>query len=137
MRRSWLQKWLMEHDTKTDKKSKTTGTLPKSFYTPIDNGSENLFAATPSALYGGVLLAAAVAYLILQQAIIAAQGLDSPLQVAIGRDWKGKISPVVYLCEIVSTFLWPWVAQVLYVAAALMWLVPDRRIEKTLHADGT
>jgi len=98
---------------------------------------ENHFAATPSALYGGVLLAAAFAYLILQQAIIAAHGPDSPLQAAIGRDWKGKISPVVYLCGIVSTFLWPWVAQVLYVAAALMWLVPDRRIEKTLHADGT
>ncbi len=98
---------------------------------------ENHFAAAPSALYGGVLLAAAVAYLILQRAIIAVQGPDSPLQFAIGRDWKGKISPVVYLCGIVSTFLWPWVAQVLYVAAALMWLVPDRRIEKTLHADGT
>ena len=60
---------------------------------------ENHFAAAPSALYGGVLLAAAVAYLILQQAIIAAHGPDSPLQAAIGRDWKGKISPVVYLCR--------------------------------------
>ena len=98
---------------------------------------ENHFAAAPSALYGVVLLMAAVAYWILQQLIIASQGPDSPLQAAIGRDWKGKISPVVYLCGIVSTFLWPWVAQVLYVAGALMWLVPDRRIEKTLHADGT
>jgi len=98
---------------------------------------ENHFAAAPSALYGGVLLAAAVAYLILQRAISAIQGPDSPLQAAIGRDWKGKISPVGYLCGIVSTFLWPWVAQVLYVAVALMWLAPDRRIEKTLQADGT
>src|SRR5947207_4526092 len=59
---------------------------------------ENHFSAAPSALYGGVLLAAAVAYLILQRALIAVQGPDSPLQAAIGRDWKGKISPVGYLC---------------------------------------
>jgi uncharacterized membrane protein len=98
---------------------------------------ENHFAAAPSALYGVVLLMAAVAYLKLQQLIIASQGPDSILKKAIGGDWKGKISPVVYLCGIVSTFLWPWVAQVLYVAVALMWLVPDRRIEKTLHSDGT
>jgi uncharacterized membrane protein len=98
---------------------------------------ENHFAAVPSALYGVVLLMAAVAYLKLQQLIIASQGPDSILKKAIGGDWKGKISPVVYLCGIVSTFLWPWVAQVLYVGVALMWLVPDRRIEKTLHSDGT
>jgi uncharacterized membrane protein len=98
---------------------------------------ENHFAAAPSALYGVVLLMAAVAYLKLQQLIIASQGPDSILKKAIGGDWKGKISPVVYLCGIVSTFLWPWVAQVLYVPVALMWLVPDRRIEKTLHSDGT
>jgi uncharacterized membrane protein len=98
---------------------------------------ENHFAAAPSALYGVVLLMAAVAYLKLQQLIIASQGPDSILKKAIGGDWKGKISPVVYLCGIVSTFLWPWVAQVLYVGVALMWLVPDRRIEKTLHSDGT
>jgi uncharacterized membrane protein len=98
---------------------------------------ENHFAAVPSALYGVVLLMAAVAYLKLQQLIIASQGPDSILKKAIGGDWKGKISPVVYLCGIVSTFLWPWVAQVLYVPVALMWLVPDRRIEKTLHSDGT
>jgi uncharacterized membrane protein len=98
---------------------------------------ENHFAAAPSALYGVVLLMAALAYWILQQLIIASQGPDSILKKAIGGDWKGKISLVVYLCGIVSTFLWPWVAQVLYVAGALMWLVPDRRIEKTLHADGT
>jgi uncharacterized membrane protein len=96
---------------------------------------ENHFAAVPSALYGGVLLAAAIAYLILQQAIIASQGPESALKGAIGRDWKGKLSPVLYACGIVSTLLWPWVAQALYVAVALMWLVPDRRIEKSLHGD--
>jgi uncharacterized membrane protein len=94
---------------------------------------ENHFAAVPSALYGGVLLAAAIAYWILQQTIIAAQGHGSPLKAAIGRDWKGKLSPVVYVLGIISTFFWAWVAQALYVAVALVWLVPDRRIERTLR----
>ena len=94
---------------------------------------ENHYAAAPSALYGGVLLAAAIAYWILQQTIIAAQGSESPLKVAIGSDWKGKLSPVLYLLGIASTLHWPWVAQALYVAVALMWLVPDRRIERALH----
>lgn len=97
---------------------------------------ENHFASAPSALYGGVLLAAAVAYWILQQSIIASQGSNSPLKAAIGRDWKGKLSPFLYLCGIASTMLWSWVAQALYVAVALMWLVPDRRIERSLHGDG-
>ena len=96
---------------------------------------ENHFAPVPSALYGGVLLAAAFAYLILQQTIIASQGSESPLKAAIGGDWKGKLSPVLYLCAIISTFLWLWVAQALYVVAAILWLVPDRRIEKSLHGD--
>ena len=94
---------------------------------------ENHFAAVPTALYGGVLLAAAIAYFILQQTIIASQGPGSPLKAAIGHDWKGKLSPVLYMCGIVSTLLGSWVAQVLYVAVALMWLVPDRRIEKAFH----
>jgi uncharacterized membrane protein len=96
---------------------------------------ENHFAALPTALYGGVLLAAAIAYLILQQTIIAAQGPESPLKAAIGGDWKGKLSPVLYMLGIISTFLWSWVAQTLYVIVALMWLVPDRRIEKSLYHD--
>jgi uncharacterized membrane protein len=96
---------------------------------------ENHFAPVPSALYGDVLLAAAFAYLILQQTIIASQGSESPLKAAIGGDWKGKLSPVLYLCAIISTFLWLWVAQALYVVAAILWLVPDRRIEKSLHGD--
>jgi uncharacterized membrane protein len=93
---------------------------------------ENHFAATPSALYGVVLLGAAVAYFILQQTIIRSQGKDSVLRAAVGRDWKGKVSPVCYLLGIASTFVVPWVAEVLYVIVALMWLVPDRRIERTL-----
>ena len=94
---------------------------------------ENHFAAIPSALYGAVLLAAALAYWILQQRIIAIQGADSQLKTLVGRDWKGKLSPLIYLCGIVATFWWPWVALVLYVAAAATWLVPDRRIERSIQ----
>jgi uncharacterized membrane protein len=97
---------------------------------------ENHFAAAPSALYGGVLLSAAIAYWILQQAIIASQGPNSPLKAAIGGDWKGKLSPILYLGGIISTLMWSWVAQAIYVAVALMWLVPDRRVERALHSDG-
>jgi uncharacterized membrane protein len=92
---------------------------------------ENHFGAVPTALYGGVLLAAAIAYWILQQTIIASQGPESPLKGAIGSDWKGKLSPVLYLLGIGSTFMWTRAAQLLYVLVALMWLVPDRRIEKS------
>jgi uncharacterized membrane protein len=97
---------------------------------------ENHFAALPTALYGGVLLAAAIAYFILQQTIIAAQGPASQLKAAIGSDWKGKLSPLVYVAGIVSTLWWPQLAQALYVAIALLWLVPDRRIERSLRPDG-
>ena len=96
---------------------------------------ENHFAAVPSALYGGVLLAAAIAYWILQQTIIASQGPASALRAAVGRDWKGKLSPVLYVCGIASSLFWSGVGQALYVAVALMWLVPDRRIERALHGD--
>ncbi len=94
---------------------------------------ENHFAALPSAIYGAVLLAAAIAYWILQQAIIAAQGPGSVLERAVGSDWKGKLSPVLYACAIVSTFFAPWIAQAIYIAVAVLWLVPDRRIERTLQ----
>jgi uncharacterized membrane protein len=93
---------------------------------------ENHFAAMPSALYGVVLLMAAIAYWILQQLIIASQGSDSLLQKAIGRDWKGKASPILYLLAIVAAFWSHWISQALYVLVALMWLVPDRRIEHVL-----
>jgi len=97
---------------------------------------ENHFAAVPSALYGAVLLAAAIAYFVLQQTIIAAEGADSPLRQAVGRDWKGKLSPIAYFLGIGSTFVRPWVAEALYVAVALVWLIPDRRIERSLTAHG-
>jgi uncharacterized membrane protein len=98
---------------------------------------ENHLAAVPAALYGAVLLAAAVAYWILQQTIIAAQGPASRLKAAIGGDWKGKLSPALYALGIASAFWWPSVALAVYVFVALLWLVPDRRIERSLHADGT
>ena len=94
---------------------------------------ENHFAPLPSALYGAVLLAAAVAYWLLQQCIIAAQGTQSPLKRAVGHDWKGKLSPLFYIFGMASTFFVPWVAQAFYVFVAILWLVPDRRIERTLQ----
>lgn len=96
---------------------------------------ENDFAPLPSALYGLVLFMAGLAYLFLQQAIIASQGKGSALKRAIGNDWKGKLSAVLYLSAIVSSLYVLWVAQIIYVAVALLWLVPDRRIEK-LFQDG-
>jgi uncharacterized membrane protein len=96
---------------------------------------ENHFAPFPSALYGVVLLAAAIAYWLLQQAIIADQGEHSILGQAIGRDWKGKLSPVLYFVGILLTLVASWAAQAMYVAAALLWLVPDRRIERALRHD--
>ena len=93
---------------------------------------ENHFASAPSAFYGVVLLMAAVAYWILQQLIIASQGPDSLLKKAVGSDWKGKVSPLIYLVAIPTAFWAPWVSEGLYVLVALVWLVPDRRIEKAL-----
>jgi uncharacterized membrane protein len=93
---------------------------------------ENHLAAQPSALYGVVLLMAAVAYWLLQTAIIGSQGPDSVLKKAVRGDWKGKVSPVLYLLGIVAAFRAAWMAQVLYLLAALLWLVPDRRIERVL-----
>jgi len=93
---------------------------------------ENEFAPMPSAVYGFVLVMAGVAYLLLERAIIAADGPGSVLRLAVGKDWKGKVSPVFYVAAIVSTFWWQWVAQALYVLVALLWLIPDRRIERAL-----
>ncbi len=98
---------------------------------------ENHFAALPSALYGVVLLMAAGAYLLLQQTIIAAQGPDSVLKRAVGGDWKGKLSPVFYIVAIVATIWSPWISAALYVAVALIWLIPDRRIERALQTNET
>ncbi len=92
----------------------------------------NHFASAPSAFYGAVLLMAAIAYWILQQLIIASQGPDSLLKKAVGSDWKGKVSPLIYLMAIPTAFWAHWISQGLYVLVALVWLVPDRRIEKAL-----
>ncbi len=94
---------------------------------------ENHLAATPTAIYGFVLLMAAVAYYILQRTIMAQQGNDSLLAVAVGSDCKGKLSPVLYLAAIPLAFVSPWLASGLYVFVALLWLVPDRRIERVLN----
>ena len=96
---------------------------------------ENHFGAVPAALYGVVLLMAAIAYYILQQLIIAVQGRDSLLKKAVGGDWKGKLSPVIYTLAIPLAFWSKWISLGLYVLAALIWLVPDRRIEHVLASE--
>jgi uncharacterized membrane protein len=93
---------------------------------------ENHFTVVPTALYGVVLLMAAIAYYLLEQAIIRSQGPDSILKKAVGRDWKGKLSPVLYVVAIVATLWTPWIAEVIFVTVALIWLIPDRRIENVL-----
>ena len=93
---------------------------------------ENHFTALPSALYGFVLLMAAMAYWWLQQLIIRAHGRDSLLARAVGGDWKGKLSPLLYASGIVLSFVATPVALGIYVLVALMWLVPDKRIERVL-----
>jgi uncharacterized membrane protein len=97
---------------------------------------ENHLSATPTAVYGFVLLMAAIAYYILQRAIIAHQGRDSLLASAIGTDWKGKLSPVLYFIAIPLAFVCVWLANGLYAFVALLWLVPDRRIERVLAKHG-
>jgi len=97
---------------------------------------ENHLASTPTAAYGFVLLMAAIAYWILQRAIIARQGRESLLASAIGSDWKGKLSPALYLAAIPLSFLSPWIANSLYVLVAALWFIPDRRIERVLVQRG-
>jgi len=97
---------------------------------------ENHFAPIPSALYGAILLMAALAYWVLQQTLIASEGKVSVLKTAVGRDWKGRLSPLFYVAGILSTFWVQWVAQVIYVTVALLWLIPDRRIEHVLQHKG-
>ena len=96
---------------------------------------ESHLAPGPTAIYGVILLLAAIAYLLLQHAILRQEGPDSTLAVAVGRDWKGKTSPLIYAIAIAVALLQPWMAGALYVVGALIWLVPDRRIErKVSHA---
>jgi uncharacterized membrane protein len=96
---------------------------------------ENHFTAPPTALYGVVLLMAAIAYYVLQQTLIRAQGNDSILKKAVGRDWKAKLSLVLYLVAIVATLRSTAVAQSIFVVVALIWLIPDRRIKHVLEHD--
>ncbi len=94
---------------------------------------ENHFAPLPTAAYGVVLLMSGIAYYILARRIIIAEGKQSLLAAAIGSDVKGKISPVLYLIAIPLAFVSQWIAGGLYVLVALMWLIPDRRIERVVH----
>jgi uncharacterized membrane protein len=94
---------------------------------------ENHLAVIPTAIYGFVLLMAAIAYYILERAIIANEGRDSLLAQAVGKDWKGKFSSLLYLVAIPLAFASPWIAGALYVFAALLWLIPDPRIERRLE----
>jgi uncharacterized membrane protein len=93
---------------------------------------ENHFSALPSAFYGGVLMMAGVAYWILARAIIATEGRESLLATAIGKDRKGVLSVVLYAVAIPLAFVQQWLAQAIYVSVALMWLVPDKRIERVM-----
>ena len=98
---------------------------------------ENHFASNPTVAYGVVLLMAAVAYVVLQNVIIAAEGPNSVLKQALGRDWKGKASLFLYCVAIGASFWSPWLSQGIYVLVALMWLVPDRRIERAISRKET
>jgi len=93
---------------------------------------ENHFAPMPSAIYGVALLMAALSWWILQRTIMRVQGENGVLRRALGTDWKGKLSPLLYLIGVVASFCVTGLAQALYLLAALIWLVPDRRIEKAL-----
>jgi uncharacterized membrane protein len=93
---------------------------------------ENHFAATPTAVYGFGALMAAIAYYILQRTIIGNEGPESTLARAVGTDWKGKLSPVAYLLAIPAAFVHQGISQAIYVLVAIVWLVPDRRIEKVV-----
>ena len=94
---------------------------------------ENHLAAIPTAIYGFVLLMAAIAYYLLECTIIAREGRQSLLARAIGKDWKGKLSPALYLAAIPLAFVSSWIASAVYVFVALLWLIPDRRIEQELE----
>jgi uncharacterized membrane protein len=96
--------------------------------------AQALDAALPTALYGGILLMAGVGWLTLQRALVRRNGHDSALARAIGSDWKGKASAALYALAIALAFVRAWIADALYVLVALLWLVPDRRIERIVHA---
>jgi len=95
---------------------------------------ENHFARWPVVLYGAVLIMNGISYTILCNLLIRAAGPGSPLAIALGRDWKGKLSVVIYAIAIPLAFVNPWLGIGLYIAVAVMWFIPDRRIEKTVSA---
>ena len=95
---------------------------------------ENHFAAAPASVYGVVLFMASIAYLILETQIVAQQGPGSTLREAIGNEAKGKVSSLLYLTAIALAFVNQWIAMAIYTFVALMWLVPDRRIERNIHS---
>ncbi len=105
--------------------------------TPFATGwmGENHFAEIPTAVYGFILLMSAIAYFILQTTIIKSQGKHSLLAKALGRDLKGKASPILYLIAIVSVFINPKISQGIYFLVALIWFIPDKRIEKMFFDD--
>jgi uncharacterized membrane protein len=96
---------------------------------------ENHFVATPSAVYGCVLFMAAMAYQLLEYTIVASEGRQSLLARAIGKDWKGKLSTVLILAAIALAFVNSWISCALYFFVALVWLIPDRRIERELKRE--
>lgn len=96
---------------------------------------QNHFAPLPTAAYGVVLFMAAIAYTILQNAIVAEHGPHSRLASAVGRDGKGKLSLALYVAAIALAFVNQWISDAIYVGVVLIWLIPDRRIESRLHAD--
>ena len=94
---------------------------------------ENHFAPLPMAFYGAVLLLSGLAYFILQTCIVAEQGRDSKLAASLGKDWKGKLAPVLYVIGIGASFFQPWIGAVIYVGVALMWLIPDQRVARVIQ----
>ncbi|HEU5072437.1 MAG TPA: TMEM175 family protein [Verrucomicrobiae bacterium] len=95
----------------------------------------NHLAPIPTALYGAVMLQAAIAYYILQNTIVAELGRDSKLAVAMGRDFKGKLSPILYALAVGLAFVNPILSAIIYILVALIWFIPDRRIERVVHED--
>ncbi|MEZ4902821.1 MAG: TMEM175 family protein [Spirosomataceae bacterium] len=98
---------------------------------------ENHFGAMPMAIYGFILLMAAIAYFILQECIIKSEGKNSILAKAVGKDLKGKASPVLYAIAIASCWINSWIAGSIYIIVALIWLIPDRRIEKAIRKNNS
>ncbi len=105
---------------------------------PFSSGwmGENHFAPKPTALYGVSLLMPAIAYYVLQNTLVRHGHIDAKVAAAFGDDWKGKLSVAAYLVGIALSFVWHWLAIVLYAAVAVTWLIPDRRIEKELPSGG-